>query len=510
MDSTIPLPRLESQALPRLESTVDALGGIAEGLEMTQESFVLYALARGLSADEANAVFEEADLNHDGTLQKDEVEKALMSTVTMYVTSDEFVEHRRLLKECWPTVLENKDTVINQFYDHLFEENPVVKPLFEGIHMETQKRMLASVLNTLVNGLDDVGAIVPKLQKLGQRHVGYGATPEYYGAVGGSLVYALQKQLQDSHWCDELADAWVKVYQLVVKVMLSAEKSERTFAKAVDALGGIQEGVEMTQAAFVAYAMARGLSAEEANATFEAADENKDGTLQAEEVEKALQLSIQHYVASSNFEEHRQALKGCWPKVLEDKDTVIDNFYNHLFEQNPGVVPLFEGIHMETQKRMLGSILNTLVNGLDDVGAIVPKLQKLGQRHVGYGAKPEYYGAVGGSLIHALQTQLSDTWDDQLANAWVSVYGLVVKVMLSAEKSERKFAKAIDTLEGIGQDVEMTRAAFVKYAADRGLPAEEANALFDEADENEDGTLQAHEVLNIVGKFKALRQASSA
>ena len=82
--------------------------------------------------------------------------------------------------------------------------------------------------------------------------------------------------------------------------------------------------------------------------------------------------------------------------------------------------------------------------------------------------------------------------------------------MLSAEKSERKFAKAIDTLEGIGQDVEMTRAAFVKYAADRGLPAEEANALFDEADENEDGTLQAHEVLNIVGKFKALRQASSA
>ena len=189
----------------------------------------------------------------------------------------------QLLKACWPVVLENVDTVISQFYEHLFEKNPSVVPLFEGIHLDTQKKMLGSVLNTLVNGLDDVGALVPTLQRLGQRHQSYGAQPAHFGAVGGSLVWSLAQQLGDN-WNEELHAAWVSVYGLVVKVMLSAPTSERTFAKAADALAGLQKGTEMTRAAFVAYSLARGLSVEEADAVFDHVDKNQDGTLDSDEV----------------------------------------------------------------------------------------------------------------------------------------------------------------------------------------------------------------------------------
>jgi len=61
------------------------------------------------------------------------------------------------------------------FYGRLFEIAPDVRALFPA-DLAEQKKKLIAMLATAVNNLHQVGSIVPAVQDLGRRHVGYGVT----------------------------------------------------------------------------------------------------------------------------------------------------------------------------------------------------------------------------------------------------------------------------------------------------------------------------------------------
>ena len=79
------------------------------------------------------------------------------------------------------------------------------------------------------------------------------------------------------------------------------------------------------------------------------------------------------------------------------------------------------------------------VRSLDDLGALVPALEAMGRRHVGYGAKPEHFAVVGQALITALDHHAGGL-DDADKEAWVAVYGILASTMQrgmqSAEAAE--------------------------------------------------------------------------
>jgi len=69
------------------------------------------------------------------------------------------------------------------FYGRLFEIAPDVRALFPA-DLAEQKKKLIAMLATAVNNLHQVGSIVPAVQDLGRRHVGYGVTAAHYKPVG--------------------------------------------------------------------------------------------------------------------------------------------------------------------------------------------------------------------------------------------------------------------------------------------------------------------------------------
>jgi purine-binding chemotaxis protein CheW len=69
-------------------------------------------------------------------------------------------------------------------------------------------------------------------------------------------------------------------------------------------------------------------------------------------------------------------------------EELVENFYALLLERHPAVAPLFEGVDMKQQRAKLLSALATVVATLRDLETLVPHLQELGRRHVGYGAEP--------------------------------------------------------------------------------------------------------------------------
>lgn len=117
--------------------------------------------------------------------------------------------------------------------------------------------------------------------------------------------------------------------------------------------------------------------------------------------------------------------------VVPIASTAADIFYNKLFELDPNLRALFTG-DMRMQGRKLMSMIGAAVNGLNNVGTLLPIVQDLGRRHVTYGVEDEHYNTVATALLFTLETGLESLWNDELKEAWTAVYVLLSSVMLDA------------------------------------------------------------------------------
>ena len=132
-------------------------------------------------------------------------------------------------------------------------------------------------------------------------------------------------------------------------------------------------------------------------------------------------------------------VQGSFKKVAPIADTAADIFYDRLFEIAPQVRSLFPA-EMKDQKKKLMTMLGTAVTNLHQVDKIVPAVQELGVRHIGYGVKDEHYDIVGEALIYTLEKGLGDDWNPELQDAWVKTYTLVATVMKDAAAEASKEA----------------------------------------------------------------------
>jgi hemoglobin-like flavoprotein len=108
---------------------------------------------------------------------------------------------------------------------------------------------------------------------------------------------------------------------------------------------------------------------------------------------------------------------------------LVEVFYARLFEQHPGVRPMFREDTGPQQAALLGA-LQFAVGNLRNPDALVPVLQQLGKRHVGYGVVAEHYPVVHDMMLVALAEVAGDLWTDDLRAAWSETLNLVATVML--------------------------------------------------------------------------------
>ena len=129
-------------------------------------------------------------------------------------------EQKQLVQSTFAMVLPIADTAAKLFYSKLFELDPELQGLFKG-DMEEQGRKLMKIIATAVNGLDKLDVIVPVVEDLGKRHVGYGVEDKDYDTVGSALIWTLQQGLDDK-FTPEVEEAWVVVYTLLSDTMKNA------------------------------------------------------------------------------------------------------------------------------------------------------------------------------------------------------------------------------------------------------------------------------------------------
>ena len=138
--------------------------------------------------------------------------------------------------------------------------------------------------------------------------------------------------------------------------------------------------------------------------------------------------------------EQKILVQQSFTKVVPIADQAAALFYQRRFSLDPSLQPLFRG-NMEEQGRKLMKMIGTALLGLDDLDALVPAVQDLGRRHVGYGVEDGHYDTVGAALIWTLEQGLGDAFTNPTREAWVTVYGILASTMKAAAADVARPAK---------------------------------------------------------------------
>ncbi|NKF23991.1 globin family protein [Solimonas marina] len=120
-----------------------------------------------------------------------------------------------------------------------------------------------------------------------------------------------------------------------------------------------------------------------------------------------------------------------WTQVLPIRTQAAALFYGRLFELDPSLRALFRAPIAEQGEKLM-DMIDVAVRGLDRIDALVPAVQALGARHVGYGVQPAHYATVGAALLWTLEQGLGPAFDAELRSAWTAVYGALAGAMQSA------------------------------------------------------------------------------
>jgi hemoglobin-like flavoprotein len=136
---------------------------------------------------------------------------------------------QQLVQSTFKLLLDKGDAAIVRFYDRLFEAAPHFRPMFSG-DMQHQARKFLQSLKVIVSSLARTERAVPVLQRLGERHRGYGVAADHYRIAGSVLIATLDDVLEDA-FTDEVRIAWTEAYRLIASIMGGRVASTRPGAE---------------------------------------------------------------------------------------------------------------------------------------------------------------------------------------------------------------------------------------------------------------------------------------
>jgi hemoglobin-like flavoprotein len=113
----------------------------------------------------------------------------------------------------------------------------------------------------------------------------------------------------------------------------------------------------------------------------------------------------------------RQLVRDSFELLRDDARAFMLLFYGKLFEMDPSARHLFHN-DIALQGRKLMNMLDQIVNCLDDLESLRPRLAELGRTHSGYGVRAEQYETLTSALLWAIAQELEGNFTSATKEAW--------------------------------------------------------------------------------------------
>jgi hemoglobin-like flavoprotein len=138
----------------------------------------------------------------------------------------------KLLRESFELVVHREPDLTHRFYDNLFRLYPQARSIFGQNNRAQQEKVLASVLASVIEHLDDAPWLEEQLGAIGERHLPYGVDGETYAWIGDALITTLA-HVAGPDWNHDLSTEWMAAYGAVSSfVQHGARRAERAVAAA--------------------------------------------------------------------------------------------------------------------------------------------------------------------------------------------------------------------------------------------------------------------------------------
>jgi hemoglobin-like flavoprotein len=130
-------------------------------------------------------------------------------------------------------------------------------------------------------------------------------------------------------------------------------------------------------------------------------------------------------------------LEDSFSQVAAVREQAAELFYERLFAHDPSLRVMFAHSDMREQGRKLMLALSLVISSLRRLDAVVPALETLAVKHVGYGVQSAHYQTVGKALIETLSLFFGARFTQEHRRAWTMAYGAVADVMIAAANAAR-------------------------------------------------------------------------
>lgn len=125
-------------------------------------------------------------------------------------------------------------------------------------------------------------------------------------------------------------------------------------------------------------------------------------------------------------------LEESFSEVAAVREQAAELFYERLFVHDPSLRVMFTHTDMKDQGRKLMAALSIVILSLRKLDTVVPALEALAVKHVGYGVRDEHYATVGTALIETLSLFFASRFTAEHRRVWTSAYHTVASVMIAA------------------------------------------------------------------------------
>ncbi|MBL4900070.1 MAG: NO-inducible flavohemoprotein [Colwellia sp.] len=134
------------------------------------------------------------------------------------------------------------------------------------------------------------------------------------------------------------------------------------------------------------------------------------------------------------------------PLLAEHGLKITEHFYEKLFKAHPELKNVFNSNNQKdgNQARALADAVFAYANNLTNLEALIPAVQRIANKHVSLGIKPEQYPIVGQYLLAAIQDVLSLPDDHPALTAWAEAYAVLEDVFINTEEGLYKEKESVE------------------------------------------------------------------
>jgi len=139
-----------------------------------------------------------------------------------------------------------------------------------------------------------------------------------------------------------------------------------------------------------------------------------------------------------------EIVKATAPAIEKHGVAITTAMYARLFK-NPEIEAMFDRAAQASgeQPRRLAAAILAYAKNIDKLQNLGPAVQRMVQRHVETGVKPEHYPYVAEALLPAIREVLGDeVATDEVLAAWGEAYWMLADILIAAEAQAYEEADA--------------------------------------------------------------------